>query len=110
MKNARTIESRPADIPAADHSDELNEARFTINELAEENDELRDRLAIAVMDASDEEKLAAQTTIRDLRAQVKTLEAELDAVESMRDQYMRESAEKTRQIIYWRRKVERSAA
>lgn len=107
---ARTIESRPADIPAADLSDELNEARFTISELAEENDELRDRLAIAAMDASDEEKLAAQTTIRELRAQVKTLEAENAAIRSVRDTLMTENSEMKRQIAYWRKKAEKVAA
>lgn len=106
----RTIESRPADIPAADLSDELNEARFTISELAEENDELRDRLAIAAMDASDEEKLAAQTTIRELRAQVKTLEAENAAIRSVRDTLMTENSEMKRQIAYWRKKAEKVAA
>jgi len=102
--------ARPADIPPADNADELNEARFAITELSEENDTLRDRLAVAVMDASDEEKRQAHATIQELRARVKTLEAELDAVKSMRDQYMTESAEKTKQITYWRKRAEKVAA
>lgn len=106
----RAIESRPADIPAVDHSDELNEARFAITELSEENNALHDRLAVAAMDASDDEKQLAQGTITELRDRVKVLEAELDAVKSMRDQYMVESAEKSKQIAYWRKRAEKVAA
>lgn len=106
-KTKRTIESRPVDIPPADNGDELNEARFAITELSEENDNLRDRLAVAAMDASDEEKLQAQTTITELRAQVKTLEAELDAVKSMRDTLMVENEQLKRQCVAQRRKLEK---
>lgn len=104
---ARTLESRPADIPPADHADDLAEARFAITELSEENDTLRDRLAVAVMDASDEEKQQAQDTITELRAQVKTLEAELDAVKSMRDTLMVENEQLKRQCVAQRRKLEK---
>lgn len=106
----RAFESRPDDIPPADNDDELNEARFAITELSEENNALHDRLAVAAMDASDDEKQLAQDTIAELRARVKTLEAELDAVKSMRDQYMTESAEKSKQIAYWRKRAEKVAA
>ncbi len=109
-KQKRTIESRPADIPPEDHADELAEARFTITELSEEVEELRDRLAVEAMDATDDEKFQALTTIKELRAQVKTLEAELEAVKSMRDQYMTESAEKSKQIAYWRKEAKKVAA
>lgn len=105
-KPKRVIE-QPAPLP---ESDALAEARYAITELSEENDELRDRLAIAAMDATDEEKHIAQKTIADLRDQVKVLEAENDALKSQRDQYMTESAEKTKQILYWRKKAEKVAA
>jgi len=103
----RKVNERPADIPAHDHMDELAEARYTINEIAQENEELRDRLAVEAMDATDDEKLLAQTTIKELRAQVKALEAELDAVKSMRDQYMTENEQLKRQCVSQRRKLEK---
>lgn len=107
----RTLDqARPTDIPEESRADELNDARYTITELAEEADELRDRLAVAAMDATDEEKLLAQTTIAELRGRVRTLEAELDAARSMRDSLLVESAEKTKQILYWRKKAEKVAA
>lgn len=105
-KPKRTIEQPPV-MP---ESDALAEARYAITELSEENDELRDRLAIAAMDATDEERHIAQKTIADLRDRVKVLEAENDALKSQRDQYMTESTEKTKQILYWRRKAEKVAA
>lgn len=106
-KGGRKLNERPADIPAHDHMDELAEARYTINEIAQENEELRDRLAVEAMDATDDEKLLAQTTIMELRAQVKALEAELDAVKSMRDQYITENEQLKRQCVSQRRKLEK---
>lgn len=105
-KQKRTIE-QPAPLP---ESDALAEAHFAITELSEENDELRDRLAIAAMDATDDEKHIARSTIAELRDRVKVLEAENDALKSQRDTYMTESAEKTKQILYWRKKAEKVAA
>lgn len=107
----RTLEqARPADIPPENHNDELNDARYAITELAEEVDELRDRVAVAAMEATDEEKLLAQTTIAELRGRVRTLEAELDAARSMRDSLLVENGEMKRQIAHWRRKAEKVAA
>lgn len=95
----------PAIAPA-----ELTDAREAIAILSEENDRLNDRLAVEAMDASEEEKTRAKELIDELRAKVKTLEAELAAVKASRDTYMRESGEKTKQINYWRKRAEKVAA
>lgn len=104
----RTLDSRPTDIPALTSDDELREASNTIADLARENDELRDRLAVESMDGSESAKTEAAETIRELRAQVKTLEAELSAVKTSRDTYMREASEAKRQVNYWRKKAEKA--
>jgi FtsZ-binding cell division protein ZapB len=89
------------------HSHELDEAAQTIRELAEENERLLDRLAVEVMDASEEEKTSASETIAELRNQVKSLEAELDAVKGSRDTYMRENAELKKQVAMMQRQIKK---
>ena len=78
--------------------------------LSEENDRLNDRLAVAAMDATDEERGAAVETISELRAQVKTLEAELHAVRASRDNLMTENNEMKRQIAGQRRQLQKLQA
>lgn len=109
-KKSRALDARPDDVPEASNADELADAARVINELAEENTKLMDQIAIGQMEGSDIAKADAMDIIEDLREQVKTLEAELDAVKVMRDQYMQESAEKTKQVNYWRRQADKKVA
>lgn len=105
----RQLQERPADIPEAG-ADELAEAQHTITDLAQENETLRDRLAVEAMDASEYEKTQAAETIKELRERVRLLEIEVGALKVSRDTYMRESAEKTNQINYWRREAKKAGA
>lgn len=84
----------PKEVPA-DREDEM---AHTITELAEENEQLRDRLAVGVMAGTEEEKNEAAQIIADLRQQVATLEAEAVALRSSRDHYQREASELRKQI------------
>lgn len=106
----REMNPLPADVAPLTESDDLAEARDTITELAQENERLSDRLAVEAMDASEDEKTQASETIRDLRALVKTLEAEVGALKVSRDTYMRESSELKKQITYWRKRAEKAGA
>lgn len=103
----RTLQ-QPESAPSA--SDELAEAQHTITDLAAENERLSDRLAVEAMDASEEEKTAAAHTIAELRERVRVLEIEVDALKASRDTYMRESAERLKQINYWRKQAEKASA
>jgi len=96
--------------PASDPADDLAEAQHTITDLAKENEELRDRIAIEAMDSSEEEKTQAVETIRELRALVRTQEAEIAALKVSRDTYMRESAEARKDAIYWRKQAKKAGA
>lgn len=109
-KPARTLDATPQPQEQMAESDELSAARYAITELADENEELRDRLNVEAMEASDEEKLLALETIRQLRAQVKTLEQEADALKASRDTYMNKVAEMQKQVNFWRKKAEKVAA
>lgn len=97
---AKPAPKKPAQatpVPVTD-SHELQEAAEAINALAEENEQLRDRLAIASMEATAEEKAEAAQIIADLRHQIKALEAELDATRTSRDGFQRQNAELMVQI------------
>jgi FtsZ-binding cell division protein ZapB len=109
-KPKRQLDVLPANVVPLVASDELAEAQHTVTELAQENEQLRDRLAVEAMDASEEEKTLAGETIKELRARVKTLEAELSAVKASRDSMMRTEGELKKQVAYWRKKAEKVAA
>lgn len=83
----------------------LDDAQQAVSVLSEENDRLNDRLAIVTMEATDDEKRAATETIEELRAKVRTLEAELSAVKASRDGYMRDNAELKKQVAMQRKQL-----
>ena len=94
--------------PAA--NDEPDESDHIILELAQENETLRDRLAVGVMDGTEEEKQEAAATIADLRHQLKTLEAEVAALRVSRDHYQREASELRKQIKMNERELKKARA
>lgn len=99
----------PAPSPAPADDSQADELAHTVRELAQENETLRDRLAVEAMDASEDEKTQASETIAELRARVKTLEAENEALKLSRDTYMREASEVKKQVVYWRKQAEKAA-
>lgn len=109
-KPVRTLKSAPPPEEQMGSADELAEAQHAIADLASENERLIDRLAVGVMDASQEEKSLATKTIAELRQQVRTLEQENDALKASRDTYMHQLAEMKKQVNYWRKKAEKVAA
>lgn len=86
----------------------LQELSVAHTELAEENERLLDKLAIANMEGTPEEKAAAEETIASLRIQLKTVTAELNAVKVSRDQYQAKAAEMAKQINYWKKRAEKA--
>ncbi len=98
--------AQPA-IPAHDNSDQLAEAQNAITDLAAENERLTDRLAVEAMDASEEEKTAAAEIIADLRHQVRTLTAELDAMRISRDTFQAENSELMKQVVRNQRELKK---
>lgn len=98
--------------PAVDlgSEQELKEAHHTIGELAQEVEQLRDRLAVENMDASEEAKTEAAEIIEDLRAQVASLEREVDSLRISRDAFQREGAEMRKQITQLTRQLKKVEA
>lgn len=85
----------------------LTDTQQAVAVLSEDNDRLSDRLAVAAMQATDEERAAAEETIAELRKQIKTLTAELSAVKASRDSYMLELNELKRQCLSQQRQLKK---
>lgn len=86
---------------------ELDALQDSLSALNEENDRLNDQLAVANLDATEEEKNAAHTTILALRAENKTLTATLRAVTLSRDSLMEEAVQMKRQMAAQRREIDK---
>lgn len=81
--------------PADDKQAELANA---VQELAAENESLKDQIAAGMMPGSDEDRAAALETMQQLRDKIKKLEASLKQVTRARDDLMRENSEMKKQI------------
>lgn len=86
---------------------ELDAVKESLSALNEENDRLNDRLAVAALDATEEERAAAHTTILALRAENKTLTATLRAVTLSRDSLMEETTQMKRQMAMQRKEIDK---
>lgn len=80
--------------PADDKQAELANA---VQELASENEALKDQIAAGVMPGTDEDRAAVLETMQELRDKIKKLEASLKQVTKARDDLMRENAELKKQ-------------
>lgn len=76
-----------------------------ITSLSEENTKLKDRVALAAFDATEEERNMAERTIAELREQVRILEIELEAVKKSRDTFQNENAQMRKQIAMMRKQL-----
>lgn len=89
----------PENVDCAADEYELQEAQDVIKELVEENNALKDRLAIEQMDASEEGKLEAATIISGLREQVRQMTLEIEAITKSRNAYQLENSQLKKQLV-----------
>jgi len=90
IASAVTNESHPQDLQ------EIKELSDMVNDLSEENQKLKDTIAIGAWDATDIEKEDIQETVADLRERIAILERENNSLRSSRDMYMNQAAELSR--------------
>jgi hypothetical protein len=83
------------------------EMEATIQLLKSENEALSDKLAIAAMDADELDKAMAESTIKDLRAQIRLLEIELKGVTDSRDSLLRENNQLMKQVASLTKKLKK---
>lgn len=89
-------------------ADELKESAQAIESLSEEVEVLKAELAVKHMDATGEEKSQAATLIAELRAELKTANAELDAMRASRDGLQRENRELMKQCAIYQRQLKQA--
>jgi len=85
-----------------------NEITAEMEAIVEENESLSRRLAVAAMEATDEEKGLAEAQLVEMAAQIKTLEATNRSLKSTSDTYMSQVSDLKDQVKYWKRRAEKS--
>jgi len=96
--------------PVLKEEPEDNTQQEAINEILEENEKLKERLALGLMEGTDEEKQAAAELITELRERIRILEIEMIAVKKSRDQYQAENAQLKRQVAMQQKKIKQLEA
>jgi vacuolar-type H+-ATPase subunit I/STV1 len=88
--------------------DKLHELVVENKALLKENTQLRDKIAVGLLDVSEEEKIEVEETIESLRAEVERLQSELDAMTISRNDYQQKAADAISQVQYWKRRAEKT--
>lgn len=88
---------------------EYDESAEVIEELVKNNEELTQRLAVAVQ-PTEEERQSAQQLIDDLKEKVKLLTIECDALTKSRDAYQAENAELKKQVKMLQKQLKKGEA
>lgn len=89
--------------------EKIHELATEIQSIAEENEMLKAKVAVASMDASDEDKQAAQGIIDSLQAKVKAQDAEIIALKASRDSYQTKCAEMMKQLAWYKKQHKQAA-
>jgi ElaB/YqjD/DUF883 family membrane-anchored ribosome-binding protein len=107
-KMGRMVEYTP--IPPMDEKEQkIEEMATEFQAIAEENEALKAKLAVKSMDASEEDKQSAQELIDELRATIKSQEAQIKGLTASRDAYQQKNAELLKQVNYWKKQVPKAA-
>lgn len=111
QKKQKKEAPEPEQEPEAEFSEEAVEQetmQAAVQELQRQNEELQDRLTVAMAASQDElDREMAESIIKDLRAQIRALEIELKELTISRDTYMRENAELKKQILSLQKKLKK---
>lgn len=90
---------------AETYAPDYDPAKDAMLEIARENEQLRDRLAVEAMDFSEEEKTMAADTIAELREEVRKLQIINTSLVISRDQFQNENAQLKKQVVVLQRKL-----
>lgn len=94
---------KQAEKPVVEETD--NEHNEMVAELVAENERVNDRLAVAAIEGTEEEKAMAADTIESLREEVRILKIEMVAVKQSRDQFQAETAQLKKQCAMYAKKL-----
>ena len=105
VERPRKPSAQKRDDDETDHAAIAQEMKDAVVAIAEECEELKDKLALAAVDATHEERKMYAERIDGYREQVRALEKELDAVKAVRDALLAENAELKKQVIYMKKQM-----
>lgn len=91
-----------------DHA--MDELASELTALAEENNRLKEQIALESYDVPEEQKVDITEQLESYRQQIRVLETELKAIRTSRDTLQNENAELKKQVMYWRKKAQVQAA
>lgn len=87
---------------------EREQMEAAVKKLQKDNEDLQDQLTVVMAASSDDiEKEKAESIIKDLRAQIRSLEIELKAVTISRDQFQSENAQLMKQVQMLTKKLKK---
>ena len=109
-KMGKKSKKEPDPDPVIDEKEQkIEEMATEFKAIAEENEELKAKLAVKSMDVSEEDKQSAQELIDELRATIKSQEAQIKGLTASRDAYQQKNAELLKQVNYWKKQVQKAA-
>jgi Homeodomain-like domain len=88
--------------------DKLHELAVENQFLVNENVKLRDKIALGQLDLPEEEKVSIDETISSLRAEIASLQGQLDAMTLSRNDFQQKAADAIQQVKYWKRRAEKA--
>jgi len=92
----KNLGRKPADVP--DNTDSVDELTETIISISQENQLLKDKIAIGQWDASEIEQIDIQEVVADLREQIRVMEIDNKALRDSRDMFQTRNAELMRTV------------
>lgn len=90
--------------------DKIHEIATEMQSIINENEALQNRLAVAAMEATDEEKQLAKSLLEDKDEKIKRLEMDLRVYKASADTYQGQLAEAIKQCKYWERRAKKAEA
>jgi len=97
----------PPEDPPIEEINQSEELIDTINKLSEENERLKDAIAVGQFDASDIEKVDVEETIRDLREQIRLKDIEIESLRESRDIHQQKAAELLKTVNSLKAKIKK---
>ena len=89
-------------------SDKLLELEDQLKETIEENEKLKDAVALGQYDASDIEKMDVEQTIKELREEIRVKDIEIRSLRESRDLYQNRAAELMKQVKVLQNKLKKA--
>lgn len=104
-----TVQSTKKEVDdAPEKQDAVEEIATEMQGVIRENEELQNRLAVAAMEATDEEKQLAKGLLEDKDEKIRLLEADNRVLKASRDSFQREASEIKKQLRYWENRAKKA--